>query len=278
MHSDSGMDYKTYFVEQRGRIDRCLDGLIPKDTGVEEAARYTLLAGGHRWRSILAISLAEEYGVATPGLLERACAPECMHAASIILDDLPCMDNAELRRGKPTCHIQYGEAIATLASVHLINTAWHVINEFSQDEHRHALLRKGYDVGSKMVQGQEVDLLDHECSYEKIIQRFSDKSGELYALAVFGALYPVWQEDKMNEFGCSIGIAYQIADDLHDVLSDKTSLGKDVRQDDGLPTLITLGGVDFAREEAKRFKDTALSFVKGREFLVGLIERIVVIP
>ena len=272
------IDIKAYIIKKREEVNKALETIIPKGNKAEEAARYMLLAPGHRWRPILTLALSEEFNIPYPDSNELACASECMHAASMILDDLPCMDNAKLRRGKPTCHIKYGENIANLAAIRLVNAGWHIISKYSPEKYRTILLNEGNRVGERMIAGQVSDLTFSPKIETDILKMYSAKSGDLFAFSILAGIFFIdWPIEKIYEFGRNLGIAYQIADDLQDVLLDIGQVGKDVNQDTDKTTLINFLGIDGAREVAEKHKAKALVLVKGRTLVENLLNEIVII-
>lgn len=244
-------------------------------------ASYTLLAPCHRWRPIFSLALAQTYGNDCEHILPLSCVVEFVHAASIILDDMPCMDNAELRRGKKTSHLQFGEGCASLITHYLVLKGNRIVCEYSPpDSKLFTELFLRYDLMiSKMVSGQIIDLKSVSLSPEEIISMYALKSGSPYVFSTFVGVGSsrAWSDESIAEFGNSVGIAYQIADDLGDALAEVSELGKEVRKDQDKPTLVRALGIESAREEAIRYKKKALGFVKEHSLLVGLLERIIVL-
>lgn len=246
----------------RDEVNARLDQLIPpvdkRPERLHAAMRHGLLGQGKRIRPIICIMICEAAGGANRSFaLDAGCAVEMVHSASLILDDLPSMDDATLRRGSPATHVRFGEATAILAAIGLLNRAFGLIAEHPEaDPELKAQVADALSqaVGSDgMIAGQEIDLnersaFDRTGSIENLNWL---KTGVLFvAAAHIGALAarltpPAAEEVK--DFARHIGLAFQTADDLIDQTVDREAAGKDVRQDDGVPTLITLCGLRTAR-------------------------------
>lgn len=240
----------------RLQVDRRLAELIPA-AGAEpgrlgEAAHYALLAPGKRFRPLLTLLTAEAFGAPVGRALDMACAMEMIHAASLILDDLPSMDDARLRRGRPTTHRVYGEADAILASVGLLTRAFGVIgaDEGLAPEDRSALVVALADaVGfSGLVSGQAMDLAERNRprTVAEIDALNHRKTGVLMmAAAEAGARIGGASPDarrELGEFARRIGLAFQIRDDLIDIEEGGEHVGKDVGKDAGMTTVVSALG------------------------------------
>lgn len=246
----------------RQRLDARLDALVPPlggaSRGLNEAIRYSLLAPGKRLRPILMIVAARDLGTSCVAALDPACAIEMIHTASLIMDDLPAMDNALMRRGQPTTHRRFGEGTAILASVALLNGAFGVVAQVPQLDPltRLRLLRLLVDaVGvNGLAAGQEGDLnLSADLRCEATLEGLNyQKTGVLFAACLEGAACIAGVSDKrvvpLRECGRHLGLAFQIADDLQDESGCVADLGKDVGQDRSKLTLVKTLGRDAARE------------------------------
>jgi len=262
------MDDATFIqlVEQtRASVERRLSQLVPAEgqgpAGLTGAVRYALLAPGKRFRPTLTLLTARDFGAADNAALDVACACEMIHAASLILDDLPSMDDAGLRRGKVTTHRAFDEATAILAAVGLLNRAFGVIAEdtaLPPAARVELSARLSEAVGFRgLVAGQcrdldrrggalsndEIDLLNHQ------------KTGVLLVIAAQAGAIVAGVDDgrltAIGEFARRIGLAFQIRDDLIDaeaLAGVGAGDGKDLGKDAGMPTLITSLGVDGARQ------------------------------
>ncbi|MDA4846685.1 polyprenyl synthetase family protein [Hoeflea poritis] len=243
-------------------VNESLDRLLPEaamhPSSLHRAMRYSILAGGKRIRPVMCILVSEASGGVGRDFAVRAgCAIECVHTASLILDDLPSMDDAELRRGRKTTHREFSEATAILASIGLLNLGYAIITQ-SQDTDPEVKVQ-ALDVlceavGSKgMIAGQEIDLHErHGFSEVSPIENLNWlKTGALFvASAQIGALAAGLNPssvDAVKDFAKHVGLAFQTADDLIDHSGDIDAIGKDVGQDEGVPTLVSLSGDDAAR-------------------------------
>jgi geranylgeranyl diphosphate synthase, type II len=239
----------------RLHVDRRLAELIPspgEEPGrLGEAAHYALLAPGKRFRPMLTILTAEAFGAPMSRALDVACAMEMVHAASLVLDDLPSMDDARLRRGRPTTHRVYGEADAILASVGLLTRSFGVIAaaDCLPAEHRTQLVMSLAEaVGFHgLVAGQALDLAERNrprtvAELDALNHR---KTGVLMmasaeAGALIGGADPAARRE-LGEFARRIGLAFQIRDDLIDVAGGD-HVGKDVGKDAGMTTVVSALG------------------------------------
>jgi len=239
----------------RLHVDRRLAELIPspeEEPGrLGEAAHYALLAPGKRFRPMLTLLTAEAFGAPIARALDVACSMEMVHAASLVLDDLPSMDDARLRRGRPTTHRVYGEADAILASVGLLTRAFGVIGaaDCLPAEHRSELVMSLAEaVGFHgLVAGQALDLAERNrprtvAELDALNHR---KTGVLMmaaaeAGALIGGADPAARRE-LGEFARRIGLAFQIRDDLIDV-DGGDHVGKDVGKDAGMTTVVSALG------------------------------------
>ena len=250
----------------RSEIDARLEQLLPpserQPDRLHQAMRYSLLGSGKRVRPLLCI-LVDEAGAGEDRSFaaDAGCAIEMVHAASLILDDLPSMDNAGMRRGRPTTHCEYGEATAILASIGLLNRAYGVIAEHpggDADLKVQALEVLSGAIGSDgMIAGQEIDLhervgFDRVASIESMNWM---KTGVLFvASAHIGALcarLDPGSVEAIREFAKQVGLAFQAADDLIDSTVTADIAGKDVGQDSDVPTFVTLAGKQAAQNSCE---------------------------
>lgn len=240
-------------------VERRLAELAPADGaepgGLTGAARHALLAPGKRFRPMLALLSARDFGAAEGVALDVGCAIEMVHAASLILDDLPCMDDADQRRGRATTHRVYGDAMAILAAVGLLNEAFGVI---ARERRLPAEVRAelcaalseavGFD-GLVAGQGRDIADRDQLRTVEAIDLLNHQKTGVLImAAATAGARIAgaaAHRVTAVGEFARRIGLAFQIRDDLLD--AEGGEIGKDVGKDAGMTTLVSALGLDGAR-------------------------------
>ena len=255
------MDDDAAFIEQcRTAVERRLVELTPdrdeRPARLAEAARYALLSPGKRFRPMLTLLTAREFGGDPAEALDVACACEMVHAASLILDDLPCMDDAGLRRGRVTTHRAFDEATAILASVGLLNLAYGVVASaqgLPGPLKADLATRLSGAVGfSGLVAGQAMDLenRDRQRASEDLDLLNHRKTGVLMvAAAEAGALIAGASSLAVlgvGEFATHLGLAFQIHDDILDV-EGGSELGKDLGKDAGMSTIVSVMGLDAAR-------------------------------
>jgi geranylgeranyl diphosphate synthase, type II len=250
-----------------------LNDLVPaaqdKNERCQQAIRYSLLAPGKRIRPLLTILVATQLGASEQLALNPACAVEMVHTASLILDDLPCMDNAALRRGQPCNHAVYGEATANLAAVALLTRAFGVVSEapLLSNQQRLEIIRVlANAIGNNgIIAGQESDLhVDPEqLDPESIIRIYGQKTAALFvAAAEIGACIAGItgvQREAIGAFAHNIGLVFQMADDVLDNAPTTEMIGKDINQDVGKSTFISLLGQVQARELAKHYLNEAIT-------------------
>ena len=286
------LDVGDYINRTRKDVERCLLQYVRLSLGsrfhplntTQEAMEYALLSPGHRWRPILSLALGQEYGNDHPHLLPLSCAVEFFHAASLILDDMPYMDNATLRRGQPTCHLKYGEIVAQQAAKGLIRHGDLTVL-FCSPGNNIDLIPRVFDVKKNAIDAQIADLYETPTSIQEILRMIDGKSVGPYAFAVHvglasadGNLIGGWNKQAITELGKNIGRAYQIADDIGDRVSSPEEVGKDVRQDEGKITSVSMLGLEEARRQATNYKQKAMDMVREKRLLVDLLDRMIVIP
>jgi geranylgeranyl diphosphate synthase, type II len=240
----------------RLQVDRRLAELIPAPAAepgrLGEAAHYALLAPGKRFRPLLTLLTAEAFDAPIAKALDVACAMEMVHAASLVLDDLPSMDDARLRRGRPTTHRVYGEADAILASVGLLTQAFSVIaasQVLEADDRCELVAALTEAVGfNGLVAGQALDLAERNRprTVAEIDALNHRKTGVLMmaaaeAGALIGGATPAARKE-LGEFARRIGLAFQIRDDLIDADEGGEHVGKDVGKDAGMTTVVSALG------------------------------------
>jgi len=239
------MKIQDYLRRQGERIQSELERLVPPESAepvtIHKAMRYSLFAGGKRIRPVLALAAAEAISAPPAGMEAAACSLELVHTYSLIHDDLPALDNDDLRRGRPTCHKVFGEAMAILAGDALLTLAFQVLAELPVDASRRIemtaeLARAAGTVGG-MIAGQVHDLegegLPPEVSLLERIHRA--KTGALLRASVrIGAICAGasrQQLDDLSRYGEHIGLAFQIVDDLLDIEQSSEQLGKTAGKD-----------------------------------------------
>jgi farnesyl diphosphate synthase len=280
----------------QAEVDSVFDAFlpVPRDTRARliEAMRYAAIGGGKRVRPLLLVASAELFGVDRTAALRAGCAVEAIHVYSLIHDDLPCMDDDDLRHGKPTLHKTFDEATAVLAGDSLHALAFEILSDqaTSSDPFTRAELIATLATASGMngmAGGQMMDMEADKADYDlAAITRLQQlKTGALLAASVeMGAvLGKVAPEARANlrAYARDIGLAFQIADDLLDVSGDETKAGKALRKDEdqGKQTFVTLMGADKAREQARVLVDQAVghlaSYGEEAELLRALARFIV---
>ncbi len=272
------MDFKSYLAAQTALVDRALDRFLPKaktkPSTLHVAMRYSLFAGGKRLRPALALATAEACGGATAAALPHAAAVECIHTYSLIHDDLPCMDDDDLRRGRPTNHKVYGEGVAVLAGDALLTVAFEILAE-AQPTARYpiaALIGElAHAAGSRwLIGGQVADLEGegralsgddlkyiHRCKTAALLTT-SVRLGAMSANATPKELAAV------TDFGQSLGLAFQVIDDILDVTQTTEKLGKTAGKDVKATkaTYPAIMGMEKSRSEAHRLTKRAHSALK----------------
>ena len=263
-----------YLRDRRSRVDLELDRILPPAATppgtIHAAMRHSIFAGGKRIRPILAIAAAEACG-RHEGATAAACTLELVHTYSLIHDDLPALDNDDLRRGQPTCHKAYGEAVAILAGDALLTLAFQLLAALdAPDRIRTALVAElasaGGTVGG-MIGGQVEDLAAEGSipSPAQVEYIHRAKTAALIRASVrFGALIAdadAWRLEALGEFGSKIGLAFQIVDDILDVVSSSKELGKTAGKDlaQSKATYPALFGVGECRRRARQCVDEALA-------------------
>ncbi|HWC47445.1 MAG TPA: farnesyl diphosphate synthase [Solirubrobacterales bacterium] len=253
----------SYPEDLRALVDSALEDLkfsaAPPTAGLEEAMRYSLLAGGKRVRPVLALATARACGAEARDFLPVACAIELIHTYSLIHDDLPAMDDDELRRGLPTSHVKFGEDVAILAGDGLFAEAMRLFCEQPGDPSRvlTALRELAAATGvDGMVGGQYVDVVEATADAEGLRALHALKTGRLIAASVNvvllleGAAEP--ETMPYRRFAEELGVLFQIVDDILDVTESDEQLGKPHGSDErhGKLTYVSLFGLDRARELA----------------------------
>ncbi|MGI6152415.1 MAG: polyprenyl synthetase family protein [Christensenellaceae bacterium] len=265
-------------------------GAHPK---LKEAMAYSLRAGGKRLRPVLNIMANELMDGSIEETLDVACAVEMIHTYSLIHDDLPAMDNDELRRGKPTSHIVFGEALAILAGDGLLNYAFEVMIknalrfEGNLNAHMKAIGEVARGAGvTGMVSGQCADLENEGKTLvlEEITATHKRKTGDLIRAALLSGLLLQGPDEKqieaVSDYGYSIGLAFQIVDDILDEMGDQQKMGKTPGKDQRVQksTYPALLGIDrsrmLAKEKTEQAVDAISVFGPKADALVGLAQKI----
>ncbi|MBD0370753.1 MAG: polyprenyl synthetase family protein [Pyrinomonadaceae bacterium] len=255
-----------FFAEARALIDARLDALLPKDAtepqSLHAAIRWSVFAGGKRFRPSLMLAAGRAFGAGDDALLNTACALEMIHTYSLIHDDLPAMDDDDLRRGRPTCHVRFGEAVAILAGDVLQTLAFQVISEdekLAPDVRVRLIAELARAAGTPygMVAGQAYDLIaaSHESSPEELERIHLHKTGALIQAAarsgaiIAGAKADDTELQALTRYAAQLGLLFQITDDLLDVTATAEDLGKTPGKDEraSKATYPALYGLEEAR-------------------------------
>lgn len=253
-------------------LERALPARIPGGERLLEAMSYSLLGAGKRVRPILAYASAQAVGgdMQAPLLDASACALECMHAYSLIHDDLPAMDDDDLRRGVPTCHIAYDEATAILAGDALQCLAFEILLQCEAPATQVVAVAREFAQASGaggMVVGQAIDLgaVDKAPTLELMERMHVHKTGALIEAAVImGALATGAQDNRtlraLRSYAKAIGLSFQVQDDILDVTAETATLGKrqGADQERNKPTYVSLLGLDGAVQKASQLHEAAL--------------------
>ena len=258
-------DAREFFASCRALIDAELDRLIPKETEepmrVHSAIRWSMFAGGKRFRPALLLATGQTFGSPVEDLVGTACALEMIHTYSLIHDDLPSMDDDDLRRGRPTCHVKFGEATAILAGDALQTLAFQTLAE---DERLAAELRvkligeiaRAAGTPEGMVAGQALDLgaESRDVNGDELERIHHQKTGALIcAAARCGAMIAGANDDELaavTDYAINLGLQFQITDDLLDVTATAEDLGKTPGKDarSRKATFPALYGIDVTRK------------------------------
>lgn len=273
-------------------LDKFLEVIYPQD--IFESMRYSVLAGGKRLRPVMCLEACRIFGGNIEDAIQTACAIEMLHAQSLIHDDLPCMDNDDFRRGKPTNHKVYGEAIAVLAGDALLTFAPQLILQKSKNLSAETKLKliEEYCIAAGaygLIAGQVVDIESEgkEITPETLEFIHTHKTADLFKLALkSGAIVAQASEAQisaMEEFGQKLGFAFQVCDDILDETSTFEQLGKTLGKDKEAkkPTYTALFGIDKAREDVICHLDDACDIMNKHnvnseifnEIISGIKER-----
>ncbi|KQW35972.1 polyprenyl synthetase family protein [Rhizobacter sp. Root404] len=266
-------EFDIWMRREAEAVEAALDNWVPADApaGLGMAMRYGVLDGGKRVRPLLVLAAAQAVHGAHAAAMRAACAVELIHAYSLVHDDMPCMDNDVLRRGKPTVHVQFGEAQAMLAGDAMQALAFEVLTPDDdpampaplQARLCSLLARSAGHAG--MAGGQAIDLASIGRPLDEHVLRdmHHRKTGALLQASVLmGAACghaTAAQWDALGEYGDALGLAFQVVDDILDVTQASATLGKTAGKDldNNKPTYVTVLGLDAARRHATELRDKA---------------------
>jgi geranylgeranyl diphosphate synthase type II len=273
------MELNRYLVARQKEVDRALDRFLPKESTppatIHKAMRYSLFAGGKRLRPILCLAAAEACGGKINAALPLACAVECIHTYSLVHDDLPSMDNDDLRRGRATCHKVFGDGIAILAGDALLTIAFEIaarVKSTKRYDLREILREIAVAAGSrKLIAGQVADLEAEGRRINRAQLRFihENKTAALLTASVrLGAMAAnasAKQLAAITAFGRALGLAFQVIDDILDVTQTSEKLGKSAGKDVAAKkaTYPAVIGLEKSRTEARRLTSEAHKALKS---------------
>ncbi|WP_374591380.1 polyprenyl synthetase family protein [Aquabacterium sp.] len=288
-------EFQAWMTRELAEVEACLDAWVQADApaGLGEVMRYGVLDGGKRLRALLVLAAAQAVHGQRDAALRAAASVELIHAYSLVHDDMPCMDNDVLRRGKPTVHVQFGEAQAMLAGDAMQALAFEVLTPdvtevpaALQATLCRLLSRAAGQAG--MAGGQAIDLasVGQDLNEATLRDMHRRKTGALLQASVLmgaacgDADAPAWQ--ALSDYGAAVGLAFQVVDDILDVTQGSDTLGKTAGKDahHGKPTYVSLLGLDGARDEADALLAQALAALERSQLadttsLRALAERVV---
>jgi farnesyl diphosphate synthase len=266
-------EFDAWMFAESERVERALEAWVPADApaGLGLAMRYGVLDGGKRVRPLLVLAAAQSVHGLPAAALRAACAVELIHAYSLVHDDMPCMDNDVLRRGKPTVHVQFGEASALLAGDALQALAFELLTPdtthvAAEQQARLCRLLSRAAGCAGMAGGQAIDLasVGLQLTESQLREMHRLKTGALLQASVMmGAACghaTAVADSALQAFGAAIGLAFQVVDDVLDVTADSATLGKTAGKDADAdkPTYVSLMGLDNARAYAQALHAQAL--------------------
>lgn len=283
--------YNEYLNDLKIRINNKLEEYIPLVYPEElyKAIRYSVLDSGKRLRAILCIESCKVFNGTEELAMPLACGIEILHAQSLIHDDLPCMDNDDYRRGKLSCHKQFGEAIAVLAGDAMIPLAFEIFIKHTSDKielYKKAKILQNFFItagGQALVGGQVVDVINEgvQVSPETLNYIHSNKTGALYRFALSsGAILADANEneiDVITSFADILGLAFQISDDILDITGSRENLGKTPGKDliQNKNTYPAIYGINYSINELDRLCNMSINLLKDNkinsEILIELV-------
>ena len=252
-------------------LNKKFDSLVGVNKTLLDAMKYSVNAGGKRFRPVLTLMTAKALNVDFSLVMPYAIALELIHTYSLIHDDLPCMDNDDYRRGKLTNHKVYGEAMAVLAGDALLNLAYETLfraNKTIYDVNASRIL-SNYAGANGMINGQAIDILsenNNSATEEDLLKMHYYKTGRLITASTIIPACFVGDDyfDELKNYGENLGLLFQITDDLLDVTANFEDLGKTLNKDanSNKLTFVSLYGLDGAKQRAKTVYETALAYAK----------------
>ncbi len=279
MKSQALFNLDEYLERVGSRVNAALEKLLPAATAepatIHKAMRYSILAGGKRIRPVLCLAACEAVGAKPAAAMPLACAVECIHTYSLIHDDLPCMDDDDFRRGKPTNHKIFGEGIAVLAGDALLTEAFALIAKSHPPKRYPVRMLVGelaFAAGSlRLIAGQVQDLENESrrASLSKVKQTHLNKTAALITasirLGAMAANAAPAQLKRLTRYGQDLGLAFQVIDDILDATSTREIMGKSVRADqkNQKSTFPSVLGIDKSRQFASDLIADAQAQLRG---------------
>ncbi len=283
-----------YITDQKKLVDKRLKQMLEAPStsqhfsNLDGSLKHTVLLNGKRLRPILAMAVYAMYKKDIETILTPACAIELIHAGSLMLDDLPCMDDAQYRRGEKTNHILFGEPVTILASAALWVNAFEILSDIKNVKINQLVRETAECIGKNgLILGQYMDLFafDKKQSIDDLLQCYTLKTSTLFLLAVrYGATLggaDASERASLERFGDAFGIAFQIHDDIIDATMSESETGKDAHKDqlNNKPNYVSLLGLEKAKLALKKETDTALrelnSIGKDTSILKMLVEYVI---
>jgi geranylgeranyl diphosphate synthase type II len=272
------MSLKEYLVTRAAEVDAALDAFLPKakekPATIHAAMRYSVFAGGKRLRPILCLAAAEACGGDVESAMPPACAVEILHTYSLVHDDLPCMDDDDLRRGRPTCHKVYGEGMAVLTGDALLTEAFLILAQTTPAKRYPGaayVAELALTGGStKLIGGQVMDLEGEgkKLTKAQLVKIHEAKTAALLTTSIrLGAMTANATEkqlEALSVFGRALGLAFQVIDDILDVTQSTAVLGKTAGKDAAVEkaTYPAILGLEKSRKEAAKLTQEALDALK----------------
>lgn len=274
------MEFDLLLEQKAKEIEQIINNYLPKEEGFQktifEAMNYSFLAGGKRLRPMIMLETYKAFGGLEGGIYPFMAALEMIHTYSLVHDDLPEMDNDELRRGKPTTHIAYGQAMAVLAGDGLLNYAFETVLNEGNSDNAYNVIKASQILGRKagiygMIGGQTVDVEAEKknmiLTEEQLLFTYENKTAALLQAAFMIGAVMAGADDatvaKLEKAGYALGIAFQLQDDILDITSTTEVLGKPVGSDErqGKVTYVSYLGLERAMEEQKRLSAEAAEII-----------------
>jgi len=284
------MDLKSYLADRAALVDAAMDAYLPpakeRPSTIHEAMRYAIFSGGKRLRPVLCLAAAEACGGETSDALAPACAVELMHTYSLVHDDLPAMDDDDLRRGRPTCHKVYGEGMAVLCGDALLTEAFLVLSETPPTKRygtRQYIAEFAETGGSrKLIGGQVMDLEGEgkKLTKRELVRIHEAKTAALLTaslrLGAMTANATPAKLDALTRFGHHLGLAFQVIDDILDVTQSTEVLGKTAGKDQAVEkaTYPAIIGLAASRKEAAKLTKAAMDALKPLGKKAARLEKI----